>query len=115
MSENNTIAIIQSVFLGAPSLDAELVLKLASIFTYDGSASDLKSKIRDIPEAMIAHLDSKYHDLCKSSDLLTVARLFRLEHEYRKGNLKEDYKIESKLGGYKISYKALSPIIGFSN
>lgn len=111
-SENITKA-IQSVFLGAPKLEAEIVLKLVSIFTYDGESATLKATIRDIPDEMVYFLDSKFNDFAQVEDLVTVGKLFRLESNYRSGNLIQDYTLTNGSGGIRVKYKAKTPIIGF--
>lgn len=112
---DSLISRIQSIFLGASGLDAESVLNLASIFTFDGTPEELKMTLSKIPDHMIQHLDSKFNMMVEYSELTTVAKLFRLEWNKRSGNLEEDYILKNHPDGIKITYKSRLPIIGFES
>ena len=114
-STENITKAIQAVFKNVPKLEADLVLKLVAVFTFDGKADDLKSILREIPDEMINHLDSQFNELVSVQDLVTVGKLFRLEANFRSGNLTQDYSLTDGKGGVRVAYKAKSPIMGMDS
>ena len=96
-------------------MDAESVLNLASIFTFDGTPEELKMALSKVPDHMIQHLNDKFHLMVDSPELVTIAKLFRLEWNKRSGNLVGDYSLKSHPDGIKISYKSKLPILGFDS
>lgn len=113
MSQESAIEALKSVFKSSPRMTVEDSINVSRILTLDGNANSVKDLLRNLNYDMISHIDKSFYELAEHPELISTAKLFRLEKHYRDKNINDDYKLEDSESGIRITYSSIDPIPGF--